>query len=150
MTDILITSYLWIKSLHVISVIAWMAGIFYLPRLFVHHVEQVAPDSETDALFQMMETKLLKVIMTPAMVASWIFGLMLVSIPGLIDWSAGWPWIKALSVIGMSVFHMWCARQRKNIAAGVNQRSGRYFRAMNEVPTLLLILIVVSVIARPF
>lgn len=150
MTDLLFVIYPWIKSLHVISVISWMAGLFYLPRLFVHHVESVAQNSDSDAVFQMMERKLLRVIMTPAMIATWLFGLILVVTPGIIDWTAYWPWTKAVAVIAMTWFHMWCAGQRKAIETGQNTRPGSYFRKMNEVPTLLMFIIVFSVIARPF
>lgn len=150
MADWLILSYPWVKSLHVISVISWMAGIFYLPRLFVHHVEQAEVGSETDKLFQMMEQKLLRVIMNPAMIATWVFGLMLVFTPGVIDWSAIWPWTKAASVLIMTWFHHWLGRRRKEFLTGASPYSGRTFRLMNEVPTVLLIIIVISVIARPF
>ncbi|TYB86432.1 CopD family protein [Oceaniovalibus sp. ACAM 378] len=150
MTDLLFVIYPWIKSLHVISVISWMAGLFYLPRLFVHHVESVARNSDSEAVFQMMERKLLRVIMTPAMIATWLFGLILVVTPGIIDWTAYWPWTKAVAVIAMTWFHMWCAGQRKAIETGRNTRPGSYFRKMNEVPTLLMFIIVFSVIARPF
>jgi putative membrane protein len=98
----------------------------------------------------MMERKLLRVIMTPAMIATWLFGLILVVTPGIIDWTAYWPWTKAVAVIAMTWFHMWCAGQRKTIETGQNTRPGSYFRKMNEVPTLLMFIIVFSVIARPF
>ncbi len=150
MIDLLSNLYPWTKSLHVISVIAWMAGLFYLPRLFVYHTEQVEAGSSTDQMFQTMERRLLKAIMNPAMIASWVFGLALVMTPGVIDWGAVWPWAKAVSVIGMTAFHGWCAKRRKDFLAGTNTRSGRDYRIMNEVPTLFLIVIVVSVIARPF
>ena len=149
MSDLLIAAYPWVKSLHVISVIAWMAGLFYLPRLFVYHVEQVGTGTETDTLFQSMEEKLLRLIMNPAMISSWTFGLLLVATPGIVDWSALWPWLKAASVLGMTWFHMWCAARRKDFVAGTNTRAGRRYRLMNEVPTLFLVIIVVSVIARP-
>lgn len=150
MTDLLASAYVWTKSLHVISVIAWMAGLFYLPRLYVYHVEQVEIGSKTDEMFQTMERRLLRAIMNPAMIATWIFGLALVFTPGIVDWAAGWAWTKAASVFGMTWFHHWCARRRKDFIAGTNTRSGRDYRIMNEVPTLLLIVIVFSVIARPF
>jgi putative membrane protein len=150
MSDLLIAAYPWTKSLHVISVIAWMAGLFYLPRLFVYHVEVVEPGARTDALFQTMERRLLKAIMNPSMIASWLFGLALVFTPGVVDWGAVWPWTKAVSIIAMTWFHMWCAARRKEFVAGTNSRTGRQYRIMNEVPTILLIVIVVSVIARPF
>ena len=89
--DLLSSAYPWIKSLHIIAVISWMAGIFYLPRLFVHHTEAVKVGSETDKLFQMMERKLLKIIMSPAMIVTWVCGLLLVATPGIIDWGAFWP-----------------------------------------------------------
>ena len=150
MTEFLIAAYPWTKSLHVISVIAWMAGLFYLPRLFVYHVERVGSGNETDTLFQTMEEKLLRFIMNPAMIASWIFGLLLVVTPGVVDWGAVWPWLKAAAILGMTWFHMWCAARRKEFVAGANTREGHRYRLMNEVPTLLMIVIVVSVIARPF
>ena len=150
MGDLLISSYPWVKSLHVISVIAWMAGLFYLPRLFVHHIEQVGHQGKTDDLFQMMELKLLRVIMNPAMIATWIFGLILVFTPGIIDWGFIWPWTKAAAVLGMTWFHHWLGKRRKDFIRGEVTVTGRQFRLMNEVPTVLLIIIVVSVIARPF
>ena len=148
--DLLLNLYPWIKALHVISVIAWMAGLFYLPRLFVYHVEAVKAGSGTDALFQTMELKLLRVIMNPAMIAAWVFGALLVLVPGVVDWGAIWPWTKAAAIIGMTWFHHWCGLRRKEFIAGTNTRTGRQFRLMNEVPTLFLIVIVVSVIVRPF
>ncbi len=150
MESFLINVYPWVKSLHIISVIAWMAGLFYLPRLYVYHTERVEPGTETDEMFQTMERRLLKAIMNPSMISAWFFGLMLVATPGIIDWGAVWPWTKAASVIGMTWFHMWCAARRKDFVAGTNTRSGRQYRIMNEVPTLLLLVIVFSVVARPF
>lgn len=91
MTDFLLDWYFWIKSTHVVSVISWMAGLFYLPRLYVYHVEQVEAGSPTDAMFQVMERRLLRGIMNPASVATWIFGLCLVFTPGVVDWTAVWP-----------------------------------------------------------
>jgi protoporphyrinogen IX oxidase len=140
--------YPWVKALHVISVIAWMAGLFYLPRLFVYHVEQVEKGSATDAMFQVMERRLLKAIMNPAMVATWIFGLALVATPGIVDWSAPWAWAKAASVVAMTVFHMWLGARRKGFMAGTNQVSGRGYRMMNEVPTVLMLVIVIAVIVK--
>ncbi|PZX18973.1 putative membrane protein [Palleronia aestuarii] len=142
--------YPWIKALHVIAVVAWMAGLFYLPRLFVYHVEAASGEADREALFRTMETRLLKAIMNPAMIATWVFGLTMVLLPGLIDWSAIWPWTKAAAVLAMTGFHMWCAAQRRHLAENPAYRSGRYYRAMNEVPTLLLVVIVISVIVRPF
>ena len=140
--------YPWTKSLHVISVIAWMAALFYLPRLFVYHSEEVVAGTPTDAMFQTMERRLLKAIMNPAMIATWVFGLCLVFTPGVVDWGSLWPWVKAASVLAMSWFHGWLATRRKEFAAGTNTRPGRTYRMMNEVPTVLMILIVVSVIVK--
>ena len=145
MTDLLIDLYPWTKALHVLSVIAWMAGLFYLPRLFVYHVEQGPP---TDALFQTMERRLLGAIMNPAMIATWTFGLMLVFTPGVVDWSMLWPWTKATAVLTMTWFHCWLARRRKDFVAGSNTRDGRTYRIVNEAPTVLLVIIVVSVIVK--
>lgn len=149
MSDLLSLLYPWTKSLHVISVIAWMAGLFYLPRLFVYHVEQVEAGGLTDKMFQTMERRLLRAIMNPAMISTWLFGLLLVATPGVIDWGAVWPWTKAASVLAMTWFHYWLGLRRKEFISGNNTRSGRDYRIMNEVPTLLLIVIVISVIAKP-
>lgn len=136
------------KSLHVISVLAWMAGLFYLPRLYVYHAEQVQFGTRTDTMFVTMERRLLKAIMNPSMISTWIFGLALVFTPGIVDWSQIWPWAKAASVILMTGFHGWLSARRKDFAAGTNNRSGRTFRIMNEVPTLLMIVIVFAVIVK--
>ena len=148
MTDLLLDLYPWTKSLHVISVIAWMAAIFYLPRLYVYHAEVVETGTPTDDLFQTMERRLLKAIMTPAMIATWVFGLLLVATPGVVDWGQPWPWVKAAGVLGMTGFHGWLAARRKEFASGTNARPGRTYRIMNEVPTVLMIAIVVAVIVR--
>ena len=148
MSDFLAQLYPWTKSFHVISIVAWMAGLFYLPRLFVYHVEVAATGSDTDKLFQTMERKLLRLIMNPAMIAAWIFGLMLVFTPGIVSWSEFWPWSKAGAVLGMTWFHHWLSSRRKDFQNGRNTRSGRTYRLMNEVPTLLLVVIVVSVIVK--
>jgi len=150
MIDYLIAMYPWLKAGHIISVISWMAGIFYLPRLFVHHSEKVEVPSQTDRLFSMMESKLLKVIMTPAMLATWGFGLSLTVIPGVLDWSDIWPWVKLMSIIAMTWFHFWLAKQQRDFELGDNQLTGKTYRIMNEVPTVLLLVIVIMVVVRPF
>ena len=150
MTNLFADLYPWTKSLHIIAVVTWMAGLFYLPRLFVYHAEQAQPGSDRDSMLQEMERKLLKAIMNPAMIATWIFGLCLIATPGVVDWSAVWPWSKAASVLGMTWFHMWLGKRRKEFVAGTNTRAGRTYRMMNELPTLLLVVIVISVVARPF
>jgi putative membrane protein len=148
MTDLLSLWYPWVKTLHVVSVTAWMAGLFYLPRLYVYHVEQVVEGSGTDTMFQTMERRLLKAIMGPAMIATWVFGLCLVATPGIVDWSAVWPWTKAASVLAMTWFQYWLGARRKDFVAGRNRVTGRHFRMMNEVPTVLLLVIVASVIVK--
>jgi putative membrane protein len=148
-SDLLAAAYPWTKALHIISVIAWMAGLFYLPRLFVYHAEQVSGGIvAAEELFRTMERRLLRAIMNPSMVASWIFGLALVLTPGVIDWGAPWVWVKGASILGMTVFHMWLGAARRDFAQGANRRSGRSYRIMNEVPTLLMVLIVVSVVVK--
>lgn len=148
--DWLAPAYPWIKALHIASVISWMAGLFYLPRLFVYHAERAAAGSELAETLKVMEAKLLRVIMNPAMVASWVFGLMLVSIPGVVDWSMAWSWGKAAAVLGMTVYHMRLAGHRREFAADANRRTGRYFRLLNEVPTVLMLAIVILVVVKPF
>lgn len=148
--DLLLGFYPWTLVLHLVSVISWMAGLFYLPRLFVYHVEKADISPELDPVFQEMERKLLRAIMNPAMISSWIFGLMLVFTPGIVDWNSLWPWFKAAAVIGMTWFHHSLALWRKDFVAGRNQRSGRFFRLANEVPTVMMLIIVTMVIARPF
>jgi len=139
--------YVWIKALHVIAVIAWMAGMLYLPRLFVYHceAEKSSPQSET---FKVMERRLLKGIINPAMILTWLAGLYLV-------WAGGWylaPWFHAkfLLVLIMSALHGLLARYVKDFAADRNQRSQRFYRIINEVPTALMIGIVILVIVKPF
>ncbi len=144
MTDLLIAIYPWSKAFHVISVIAWMAGLFYLPRLFVYHVEAAPPEE----LFQTMERRLFHAIMNPAMIATWVFGLCLVFTPGIVDWGQVWPWTKAAAVLGMTWFHHWLGRCRKSFVRQQNSLTGRQYRMMNELPTLLMIVIVISVIIR--
>lgn len=137
-----------VTALHVVSVMSWMAGLFYLPRLFVYHVEQVEAGSPTDVMFQTMERRLLRGIMNPAMIATWVFGLALVMTPGVVDWTAVWPWVKAAGVVMMTVFHMWLAGRRKEFMAATNALSGRQYRLMNEVPTVLMLIIVFAVIVK--
>ena len=149
MTDLLAIAYPWTKAMHVVSVISWMAGLFYLPRLYVYHAEQVqAGLVEAEDLFRTMERRLLRAIMNPALVATWIFGLLLVATPGIVDWSMVWPWAKAGAVLAMTWFHMWLAIRRKEFEAGQNTRAGRTYRLMNEVPTLLMLIIVFAVIVK--
>ena len=148
MFDALSYAYPYVKALHIVSVISWMAGMFYLPRLFVYHAERAEVGSELDATFQIMEYKLLRFIMNPAMIATWLFGLLLVITPGIVDWSQPWSWIKALSVIAMSGVHGWLSKRQKEFAEGKNTRSGRTYRMVNEAPTVLMLIIVFAVVVK--
>jgi protoporphyrinogen IX oxidase len=151
MAQLLTAVYPWTKALHVIAMVAWMAGLFYLPRVYVYHAERGVAGSELSETFKVMEQKLLRLIMNPAMIATWVFGLTLLVTPGTVVWSSDlWIWGKLALVAVLTWFHHWCARRRKDFAADANKRSGRHYRMMNEVPTLALIGIVVLVIVKPF
>jgi len=150
MGDFLLEWYFWVKALHIMSVISWMAGMFYLPRVFVYHAERAVVGSEMSETFKVMEHKLMRVIINPAMIATWTFGLLMVFTPGVIDWSEIWPWIKALMVTLMSAYHGWLSARRKEFAQDKNTRNGRTYRLANEVPTVLMIIIVIMVIVKPF
>jgi len=141
--------YPWTKAFHVISLIAWMAGIFYLPRLFVYHCELRSGSAESER-FKIMEYRLLKQIMNPAMIATWVFGVLLVLTPGVLDWASGWWHVKLLCVILMTGFHGAMSRWRKDFLADANRRSHRFYRIANEIPTVLMVIIVIMVIVRPF
>jgi len=132
---------------HIVSFITWMAAIFYLPRLFVYHVEAKAGSAQSET-FKVMERRLLRAIMTPGMLATWGFGLWLMVLGG--HYTSGWFHAKLMLVIVMSVFHMFCARWMKNFAADRNRHSAKFFRVANEIPTILMILIVILVIVKPF
>ena len=146
-TDWLASVYPWTKAFHVMAVISWMAGLFYLPRLFVYHAERGTAAGEPRDSLQIMEYKLLRVIMGPASIATWVAGLALVFTPGIVDWTMVWPWTKAAAVIAMTVFHHWLMIERKKLARGEGS-TGRRYRMMNEVPTLLMVVIVLSVIVK--
>mgnify|MGYP003343810711 CR=1 FL=1 len=148
MTDFLFIAYPWIKALHIMAVISWMAGLFYLPRVMVYHVERAETGDVLDVTFQIMESKLLRVIMNPAMIATWFFGGLLVVTPGIVDWAMVWPWLKGGSVLIMTWFHHWLSLRRKDFEMGQNSLTGRQYRLMNEVPTILMIVIVLSVIIK--
>ena len=139
--------YLWIKALHVISVIAWMAALLYLPRLMVYHCE-ARKGSELSETLKVMERRLLKAIMTPAMIASWVFGLVFGYV-GLLG-SGGWLHAKLALVLAMSAFHGVAVRWVRDFAADRNTRPQRYYRIANEVPTVLMIAVVILVVVKPF
>ncbi len=145
---LLTTLYPWTKAFHVISMVAWMAGMFYLPRLFVYHCEMQRGSAESER-FKIMEHRLLKQIINPAMIATWSFGLLLVLTPGVIDWTAGWWWVKFTAVLLMAGFHGAMSKWKRLFMEDRNTRSHRYYRFANEVPTLLLLIIVIMVIVRP-
>lgn len=138
----------WFKALHVISVIAWMAGLLYLPRLFVYHATAETGSAQSET-FKVMERRLLRAITTPAMIATWVFGLAMV-FHGIVDWGSAWPWIKAALVLALSGYHGLLARHVKAFAGDRNERPQKYFRLINEVPTVLMIGIVIMVIVKPF
>jgi putative membrane protein len=151
MAQALTALYPWTKAFHVISMVAWMAGLFYLPRLFVYHAERAQPGSELSETFKVMESKLLRLIMNPSMIATYLFGIALLATPGVVSWTSDlWIYGKLVLVGLLTWFHHWCARRRKDFVADRNKSEGRHFRLMNEVPTLGLIGIVILVIVKPF
>ncbi|MVO17822.1 hypothetical protein GO984_18550 [Rhodobacteraceae bacterium CY05] len=146
--DLMFTLYPYAKALHIMAVLSWMAGLFYLPRLYVYHVEQAEKVREIIPIFLTMEDKLLRLIMRPAMIVTWVAGLFMVLTPGIVDWSYVWPWTKGASVIAMTVFHHWLLIRHKAFSRDQNTLSGRQYRLMNEVPTLLMVVIIVSVVFK--
>ncbi len=140
--------YLWIKALHIISVIAWMAGMLYLPRLYVYHCA-VGPESEAAAMLKVMERRLLRFIINPAMVAAFVFGGGLLAIDGLVDWSAWWIYAKLILLLAMTAVHGMFALWRKHFEANANRHPARVYRIANEVPTLLMIGIVILAVVKP-
>jgi len=143
------TIYLIVKALHLLSLISWMAGMLYLPRLFVYHVDAEVGGVQSET-FKVMERRLLKAIMTPAMLATWIFGIWLLSF-GTVDMGSDiWFHIKLTLVIAMTVIHMMAAKWRKDFEADKNTRTARFFRIMNEVPAVLMVAIVLLVVVKPF
>ena len=147
--DALIPLYPWIKAAHVISMVAWMAGMFYLPRLFVYHCDVARGTAESER-FKLMERRLRKQIINPAMIATFTFGVLLILTPGVIDWAAGWWHVKLLGIALMTWVHHVMVRRRRDFLHDRNTRPARYYRIINEVPTVLLMIIVVMVIVRPF
>ncbi len=139
---------LWIKALHIVAVIAWMAGLFYLPRLYVYHT-RLAVGSDSDVLFMHMEKMLLKAIMRPALLVAVLAGGYLVSASGF-AWSDHWLSLKLLGVLALLGYHGMMESYRAKFAQGWRGRSERYFRVLNEVPTVLLIWIVIMVVVKPF
>ena len=141
-------SYLLFKSLHLIAVISWMAGLLYLPRIFVYHVENINDQNSTN-IFKNMEKKLYFYIMIPAMILSWIFGLILISIVGFDVLSATWIQLKLIFVVLLTFYHFYLGQCLKNFAFEQNNKTSKFFRIINEIPTILLILIVFIVVFKP-
>ena len=141
--------YLWLKALHIISVIAWMVGLLYLPRLFVYHCD-VPAGSLSSETFKVMERRLYWVIMTPAMLATWLFGLGLLASSPVVDWSCVWVQLKLFLVVIMTGLHGIMARWQRDFADDANRHSARFYRISNEVPTALMIAIVLTVTIKPF
>lgn len=142
--------YLWLKSLHLIAVFAWMAGLFYLPRLFVYHADLNLTE-QSNAMLKIMERRLLRAIMNPAMIASWFFGILLIMYHiNAGSFMQGWLHLKITSVIGLTLYHMVLAYHRKQFEQDNNQKNHIYFRIINEIPTILMVIIVISVIVKPF
>jgi putative membrane protein len=148
-SDFLIAGYPWIKALHIVSVVAWMAGLLYLPRLFVYHAE-AAIGSDKAETFKIMERRLLRGIMAPAVIMVVLFGALLAATPGVVDWHQGWIWAKLVLVAGLIVFHHRLAYWRKSFAADAVPHNARFFRLVNELPMIALIAIVVLVVVKPF
>ncbi|MCL7998582.1 protoporphyrinogen oxidase HemJ [Brucella sp. 21LCYQ03] len=140
-------AYLWVKSIHVIAVIAWMAGMLYLPRLFVYHCS-AKPGSETSETFKIMERRLLRFIINPAMIVTWIAGLWLAW--EIFEFKGGWLHAKILLVVLMSGVHGYLSKATRLFAQDKNTKSAKHWRIVNEIPTVLMILIVILVIVKPF
>ena len=149
MTNVLGAAYPWLKALHIIAVIAWMAGLLYLPRLYVYHAGVPAQSSRA-AMLEIMERRLLRAIMLPAAAMTYGFGLVLAAIPGVVDWHHGWIWAKLGLVALLTVFHILLAYWHRRFAAGKISHSPKFYRIINELPTIIMIAIVLLVVARPF
>ena len=146
--DALLPSLPWIKALHVLSVIAWMAGMLYLPRLFVYHADAETGSVQSET-FKVMERRLYRGITTPAMLATWVFGLLMLGIDYAIWWGF-WPWVKAAMVLLLTGMHGFYGRLLRDFANDRNTRPSKFFRAINEIPFVLAIVIVIMVIVKPF
>ena len=142
-------TYLWLKALHIIAVISWMAGMLYLPRLFVYHT-QVAVGSEASELFKIMERKLMRVIINPAMIATWILGIWLGIVTGAFGPGNGWLHAKLAMVVGLQICHAMMSRYRKAFERDRNTKSERFFRLFNEIPAVLMVVIVLLAVLKPF
>ena len=142
-------AYLWIKALHIIAVIAWMAGMLYLPRLFVYHAE-AAPLSDLDETLKIMERRLLRGIVNPAMIVALVLGILLFLNRGEGIWQEGWWHVKLLMLVVMFAIHGFLSRWRRAFAEGKNPHSARFYRWINEAPAVLMVVIVLMAVAKPF
>ena len=147
MLDLSGDAFLWLKALHIIAVMAWMAGLLYLPRLFVYHT-RAAPGSDTSETFKVMERRLLRAIMNPAMIAAFVLGGVLLADMGG-AWAQGWVLVKLLCVAGLVAMHGLMGRWRKDFEADRNRRRETFYRVANEVPTVLMIAIVILAVVKP-
>ena len=141
-------TYLLFKSLHLISVVSWMAGLLYLPRIFVYHVENIEKKQATD-IFEVMERKLYNYIMRPAMILTWLFGIALIYLNGLEIFSQLWMQLKLFLVILLSIFHEYLGKCMISLKNNSNKKSAKYFRIINEIPTVMLIFVVFLVVFKP-
>ena len=141
--------YLWFKALHMFAVIAWMAGIFYLPRLYVYHAD-AEPGSDKSETFKIMERRLLRAIVNPSMILTFVFGALMVSASDMVDWQQGWPWVKFVMILLLLFIHFLFARWRRDFAADRNIRSAKFYRWWNEAPTIPLIVIIIMAVVKPF
>ena len=149
MSNTLVAVYPWVKALHIIAVIAWMAGLLYLPRLYVYHAD-LPRGSNRGAMLEIMERRLLRGIMLPAAVMTYGFGMLLAATPGVVDWHRGWIWAK-LGLVGLlTIFHILLAYWRVALAQGKSSHSSKFYRIVNELPTVVMIAIVLLVVAKPF
>jgi putative membrane protein len=150
MQDVLADFHLWTRALHIIFVIAWMAGLLYLPRLFVYHCG-AEPGSPASEMLKVMERRLLRAIMTPAMIGSFVFGgLLLVTPTSTVDWGRGWIYVKLALVVALSGLHVLMVMWRRDFAVDRNTRSAKFYRFANEMPTVVMIAIVIMAVVKPF
>lgn len=145
---VLLPYFQWFLAAHIICFTAWMAGMFYLPRLYVYHCKTKQGDAESER-FKVMERRLLRQIINPAMIGTLIFGILLVLSPGAVNWHAAWWWVKIVALVLMFGFHGACSRWRRDFANDANRHSEKFYRIANEIPTILFIIIVIAVVVKP-
>ena len=145
---LLADAYPWMRAFHIIAVIAWMAGLLYLPRLYVYHCDR-RQGGEADEMLKLMERRLLRLIVNPAMVLVFLTGALLLLTPGVVDWTAGWVYAKLALVLLLAAVHGWFAAWRRAFAEGRNRHSSKFYRLVNEVPTVLMVAIVILVVIKP-